>query len=345
MKKIMIIFGAGASYDVIDKSYNPHDKDFQPPLTNQLFDMRFQVYIDEMSEFTNRIPELRAKLAYNVCGLEEYLDNLKQKALTSKNKKIYFEFIEVLLYLQNIIHQVSNKYLKANSSGGITSNYHSFLKKFQDEQINPLLVTFNYDLYLDRACTDVFGKNFNTVDDYTNSNIKLYKVHGSVNWGYNCDVNLDSVPSFFDKCERYERLSQWIEKFDSRDIKPQLIQDYSESLYYPALAVPLKKNKGFVIPEYKKQLQEAIREIDTIVVVGWSASDSFFLDLIHSSIRHNQVSLFIVGNSHGGTQSIRDKFLSHNNQSSEWRGGPKLIYKGFSNFIADSDNIFEQIFH
>ena len=172
---LMVIFGAGASYDSHPSESPPredgpqisnHDvENNRPPLANQLFDDR-----PEFSDTLRRFPECmpiipRLRHPQEGLSVEEVLQKFKLQ--TELYPERHSQLAAIRYYLQMMISECERRWDRVHR--GIT-NYVTLL-----DQIRPILkteekvcmVTFNYDSMLEKALAPIQGP-LNNLTDYIN---------------------------------------------------------------------------------------------------------------------------------------------------------------------------------
>jgi hypothetical protein len=190
---LMVIFGAGASFDS-DPSNPPTPDDFRSPadfvpnrssyrlpLANQLFEKRnlFATTLEKYPDSLAVAPKLRH---LGNRQLEEVLEELQTEA--ARYRQGHRQLAAVRYYLHDMLWACGEEWL--DEAHGVT-NYRTLLDEINrfrkpDEIIS--LVTFNYDTLLESGLKDL-GFNIRQISDYVTQNpcYKVFKVHGSVNWG------------------------------------------------------------------------------------------------------------------------------------------------------------------
>src|SRR5229473_1748723 len=186
---LMVIFGAGASFDSCP-TYPPgyqgavydgdaSNKDFRPPLANELFENR-PMFADAIQHFPKCQPIVPRLRSLRGETLEAVLEDLQAKSDSYPRGKQ--QLAAVRYYLQFVIRECERRWRGVQK--GVT-NYKSLLDEI--ERTYPkepvCLVTFNYDTLLEDALSQ-FGLPIEAMDDYTEKHpfYKLFKLHGSVNW-------------------------------------------------------------------------------------------------------------------------------------------------------------------
>ncbi len=201
---LLVILGAGASHD----SINPKTVDltshipplslrhFQPPLASGLFGDRlnFGEVIDEFQEAAGLIAHLRRRIAAGA-SVEEELERVQSDAQDGRSQQ---ELVAVRFYLQWTLWRCSEEWWKV--AHGVT-NYSELIRRLRQWHTNhprePIcLVTFNYDTLLEQALQHVLGLELANLSSYIVGDVKLFKLHGSVNWGHPLGWPADSFTSW-----------------------------------------------------------------------------------------------------------------------------------------------------
>src|SRR6266446_2188760 len=118
---LMVIFGAGASYDSVEAvrpgTKTDHEEN-RPPLGDQLFDDR-RLFTPEMITYRDCVP-LIPRLRTREAGLsvEEMLGRLYEEAPTHGAR--YRQFAAIRFYLYSMMHVCQRHWWKA--SQGITNH-------------------------------------------------------------------------------------------------------------------------------------------------------------------------------------------------------------------------------
>ncbi|MBI1894709.1 MAG: hypothetical protein HYS14_11415, partial [Candidatus Rokubacteria bacterium] len=184
---LMVIFGAGASYDSAP-SYPPGMGLVErPPLADQLFENReqFAGVLKQFPECHEIVPRLRHRSGNSV---ERELEALQAQAETHPER--HRQLAAVRYYLQLMLFDCQARW--EDLIKGV-SNYKTLL-----DDINRLkkgqqvcLVTFNYDTLLESALPTV-GTQIHGLRDYITGNYKIIKLHGSINWGREVDTPIEN---------------------------------------------------------------------------------------------------------------------------------------------------------
>jgi hypothetical protein len=292
---LLVIFGAGASYDSAPTyppgspiptgdSINAHHR---PPLANELFANRpvFAEAIMRFPECQPIVPQLRALKGGS---LEAVLQDLQSKA--RDYPRGLQQLAAVRYYLQYVIWECGAAW--RGVAKGVT-NYKTlldFIERGNTKSGPVCLVTFNYDTLLEDALSD-FGLPVTAFSDYTKRHpfYRVFKVHGSVNWARIVDNEILSQ----NPTHPWSVTHEWIE----RAAELRVLDYYVLSTSYPtavvggrpafpAIAIPVEREKNFECPPNMiEELKELLPQTTKILVIGWRATEQHFLDLLRIYVR------------------------------------------------------------
>ena len=256
---LMVIFGAGASYDSIPSNPpGPNDfsrrivaNSYRPPLANQLFEERtfFAETLEKYKACLAIVPRLRH---LGNRPLEEVLEELQTEA--ENYPRGPQQMAAVRYYLHDMLWACGDAWLR--EAHGVT-NYRTLLDEIDrcrktDEIVS--LVTFNYDTLLEPGLEDL-GLKIEHVSDYVDKNphYKVFKVHGSVNWGQvvgKADLEQSRhdhhpLPTIDRIIGRANKL-QITQSFVISQTHPMAWVDGQP--VFPAIAIPVQKKNDICMP-------------------------------------------------------------------------------------------------
>jgi len=286
MSNVVFIFGAGASYDVRDRSRSG-DERWCPPLSDDLFDARF----DSIFKKYRRLSGIVSDLSNNTedFSLEDYLQDVMFMR-SKKQKSRLLQLYEVQFYLRELLARCSKDYIP---SGNV---YATFLQMLVDAESSSqeshsfTLISFNYDTFLDRALEEQLNYQFNSINSYIDNPIKLIKLHGSCDWRIPLPVdnhlvrrvreefgiddhNDDPAPFLMHLKGEFQT------RFDESKIE---IEDYNPTtkksvLDAPVIAMPLREKTKYFCPIiHIAHMQNSLKNADYIVIIGWKGRDKGF---------------------------------------------------------------------
>jgi len=292
---LLVIFGAGASYDSVP-TYPPgvqiptgNTLNFfhRPPLANELFANR-----PAFAEAVMRFPECQAIVPpLRILGdgsLEAAMQDLQSQA--KEYPRRLQQLAAVRYYLQYIIWQCGVEW--RGVAMGVT-NYKTLLDKI--ERVNRTnervcLVTFNYDTLLEDALAD-FGLPIEKFEDYTKTHplYRIFKVHGSVNWARIIENEIQSQ----NPAHAWSVTHEWIRRASELRMTDDyvLCKECPSAVFegqpvFPAIAIPVEREKQFECPPYMlDELRALLPNVTKVLVIGWRATEEHFLGLLRAQIR------------------------------------------------------------
>lgn len=280
----MVVFGAGASYDSVPNRYlpikyqDPNGAGGRPPLAKHLVQSRRQ-FLEVLKRYHDAHHVVGLLRAIEQTGqefqIERELQRIQEHA--SRDPRIVRQLAAFRFYLRDILYGCSVEWDEV--AGGPT-NYGPLLEQIeawridQDEPV--LLITFNYDVLLEKALTKSFQRSFQDVEDYIKTEYPLIKLHGSVTWGH--PVKGGDVLS----------PSSLILRADELEILPEVqVVSTDQTGFFPALAIPVESKADFECPlEHQEVLEQLLPHVSRILIVGWRAQEKTFLGLCRRGLRH-----------------------------------------------------------
>jgi hypothetical protein len=312
MARLLVIVGAGASFDCAsDKVFK--DPDLRPPLVTELFASRL-----EFSSVLRSYPlaqaaaaDIRPTIESGSVAIEEFL---RERLCNSNDTYARRRYRQVPLYLQELLHRVSN-----TRGSGYTShpdNYDALLNAtLALEEV--VFISLNYDTLLDQSLS-----NYEPLDSKTSylglkRNWSLIKLHGSVNWGRKIMNDALRKRTTLES----EEFAHAIDKVhDDLVLDPNIIihipesrltsirHDQDGAYYYPALSVPLGSADEVACPdEHLAHLRDRLKDFQplNILVIGYSGLDEEVRRHL-SGISQPTIDLRIVnGNADAGEAAYR----------------------------------------
>lgn len=296
---LLVIFGAGASYD----SSSSHPASEVPgwshrlPLANQLFSDR-QEFVEDRKQFPlclPVIPRLRQAGAGN--AVERELARLQDEGKTDPER--YRQIASVRYYLQRMLWNCEVRW--GGVVAGVT-NYKTLLDQIRhyrkhDERV--CFVTFNYDRMLEEALPTI-GVPITGLDGYIDHpTYKVMKVHGSVNWARKVVTSIERLAQIddFDAARRLIELAPTLEISRRYVIVPKHSSGKHEAhAVYPAIAIPVEEKSEFECPEnHLAALREFLPDVTKLLLIGWRATEAHFLQELRQHIKRPLQVLIVSG--------------------------------------------------
>jgi len=304
----MVIFGAGASYDSLARLPPPLPESgeidragqWRPPLANQLFEPRWGQQIKQFRQAQAVIPDLEKADSDVEVVLEKF-----QTESQSEHPRRRIQLMAIRYYLQLMLSNCQDQW--DTVTNGVT-NYKALLDRIEHfVHGEKILVSFNFDTLLEDALADAVGKKIDTMQDYLNSDYKVVKLHGSINWAHQIlapsfeltkgaplrpassirDLAIDRAPDLqinpsFELVPR-----QTLGLVPSRPlglVRPLGLPE-SVAPMVPALSVPVVNKSSYECPtEQETALSDNLPNVDKVIVVGWKAAENRFLDTLATNI-------------------------------------------------------------
>jgi SIR2-like domain len=294
---LMVIFGAGASYDSLathppgGSEARHHDfVEYRPPLADYLFEDR-PVFNREINDFPVCKPIVNNLRHLNGRPIEQVLQNFQSEA--ARNPRRHQQLAAVRYYLQSVLWNCGANWQQ--QSNGVT-NYLTLIDQIehwrlqQDEAV--ALVTFNYDALLEDALSDFFGLKIKQIDDYVDGHPRysIFKLHGSVNWAREVAAGLNLGPS----PDASQIAGQCIENAAHLSVssKYALISSCPAGLVnglvpaFPAIAIPVEsKNQFECPPRHLEKLKGFLPDVRKLLIIGWRGMETHFMDLLRFGLR------------------------------------------------------------
>jgi hypothetical protein len=272
---LTVVIGAGASYECVSEGRTEIRVDYRPPLTSELFSARpsFNAILRKYPRVEALSDEIRAKLSSGTP-----LETLLRLFSEEENLILRKQYWEIPFYLQELLGEVSDHFVQA----GTTKFSTLFRAILRSDFKRVLFLTLNYDTLLERAISGVTGHSFVDLSSYCPENEKwqLLKLHGSVNWGR-------EIRNYSGKEKTATEVLTVLNELDLADEIRMLKghqDDYrkvARNFFYPALAVPLDKEKQYISPpEHVECSRDFIRTCQAFLILGFSGLDADVLELL-----------------------------------------------------------------
>lgn len=257
-----------------------------PPLAKDLFlDRRnaFGDIVEKYPKLTHVLPYLRDPSKGR--SVEQVLESLQEEG--KDNPESQRELASVRFYLCELLNRITEQW--SSRTNGVT-NYAPLVRdilRFNKSGEQVCLVTFNYDLLLDRALY-TFEFKRRAPEEHLDSHpiLKLFKLHGSVNWSRL--VNIPDGPRLQPLGLIQEANTiQLSDKFvNANATDPQQMFSFGKPIF-PAVAIPVqtKSDQHFECPlHHRDYLAGMLPSITKILIVGWQAKEAHFLRMLRSNL-------------------------------------------------------------
>jgi len=336
MRKLCIIIDAGASKDVAGKksaSTSRIGRGWEPPLTTELFEQR-STFEDVLKHFIPVNP-LIVRLRNLVATSPESLESLLSKIASSHNPIETVQLKYLAYYLRCLLHNVSKNYIEDSPS-----NYDALMDAILRRDIEVLLLTLNYDLFLEATLQSAESHQFNKLKDYIPSEKrwKLIKLHGSVNWGRRLLNSQREVAS--GRLKEVDELQidtgLYPEIFLHDDVSPYPIFD--RSLLYPVLAIPIDTKYEYICPpEHISEAQSFLNDCTNFLVLGCSLKDQTIRDLLGQNVQNvDRIRIVNGANSRKEEAELIERLSRIQHFNRAWTE-PPIYIGGFDQFVMSRE--------
>jgi len=350
---LMVVFGAGASYDSIPSRPPPRQRiagvlgdpisGYRLPLAKELFEDR-PLFNDWLARFEHcQGVIVRLRNACKAGSLEHELQKMQDEA--KNNPWRHKQLAAVQFYLQSMLWDCKREL--DNDSTTTSTNYKELLVQIEDSRIQKnekiCLVTFNYDTMLEDALPLV-GVEINDLHDYVgNENYKIIKLHGSVNWAHRVAAPIEEFPDTGDLGVANEVIERRAElnilpefRIIHRPLGGNLALGYPplEEPLFPALAIPVenKREYEYECPEdHLKALRDFIPEVSKMLLIGWRGTETAFLQSLKENLR-KMVYVMAVNGELAAAKEANDRLCNAGVQ-----GRFEGLEVGFSQFVASRE--------
>ena len=337
---LMVVFGAGASYDSYPSIRPPtdflppglrsHSENERPPLASQLFSDR-DAFVKVASDFPDCQPIIPfVQHAPKHSSVEQVLEVLQSEA--KQNHRRYVQLAAVRHYLQFIILECEGKWRSVHK--GIT-NYLTLLDEIESlrKQNEPVcLVTFNYDTMLEQALPAV-GVKIAEMEDYVTQHYRLIKLHGSVSWGRQVvsPMNMKVMNEWAVANELIKNAKDLRMTDEYRMVTSRPIGKSDELPLIPALAIPVVNKQEYECPKlHLEMLDSCLPQITKLLVVGWRANETHFLQRLAKGLKHDLQVMVVSGSPAAAEETINNLAVARMRVI----GGYQKAEAGFSDFIV-----------
>lgn len=343
---LLVIFGAGASYDSDSEDIRSNHLE-RPPLARDLFDPRRPIFAAAIDRFRECRPIITQVTAAAARGemIESTLRELQAQEDSYEERAVHLAAVR--MYLQEVLWKCPERWLEITH--GLT-NYVLLVDRLarwqRQTQERIAFVTFNYDTLLEQALSDVLFVTWDSMAAYVErDDFAVFKPHGSVNWAHR--VPWDHPHGNPDWYRR-----QMCSLVRELEIPPDFkvvhsLDDVVERhqtdrwAHFPAIAIPVdRKNEFECPPEHLDALEEALALASRVIVVGWRATEAHFLAL-YTTRKDEPRPLLVVAEDRAAADatwiSLRDAGVNRIGTSGTYNG-PWLGRSGMYGLVHGADD-------
>ncbi len=300
-RPLLVIFGAGATFDSIRRLARVGGLVDRPPLAQELFGDRYDSTVQLHPSCGPLVAHLRSLPA--TANLEMELDRLRVDE-APKSALRRRQLIALRFYLRDVLKQAANFERNAPAQ----TNYHLLIEQlvlWQEATGNHIsLVTFNYDTMLEKAVSDVTSRPIVDLEDYVaDERLRVFKPHGSVDWARITENDRDPRRAAYppDVEQHVVELAgagalSMSDSFLRVDTSATAVSN--EKLLVPALTVPVQQKGAFEFPDaHKGFLAEALSSGSgplKVLTIGWRGGELHFLNFWNENHGPSQPQLLTI---------------------------------------------------
>ena len=333
---LLVVVGAGASHDCVPQQGVPQVRPpdgspvglelplphVRPPLTRDLVNPQAlqniladryrlaQPLIDHLRWVSRNDAESPTPLEVALAAYQSGAD---------QNPMVTRHILAIRFYLRDLLLACTDYMRSIDLSGGIT-NYTGLVNTLHqwacEKDRHLCVVSFNYDLLIDRACEEAWGLDVANLATYIGDDgrASLLKPHGSALWGWH--VNAPATQSWNKYTTVDQIFAEGNQSIDESNIFafPHLVKNQkgqtkaTQPPVVPALVLPLHGKSEFVWPEDQAQhfTQDLVQSVDRMIIVGWRAAENHFIEQLEKVLRPNYKLLLVTK----GDDAERNDILS-----------------------------------
>lgn len=339
--KRMFVFGAGASKYCLPAQNHTSilESDLWPPLGNEVFYDRYTGILEAFEGAASYCSQ-----SNTAEGVEKFMQKEWEQFKYYYCEELSAKHINVRFYLSKLLAEVSSF---VNRNYGNDNLYGDFLTHVKQSMIGSpqercSVVSFNYDAVLEHQITEVFGYQFQDINEYINSkdrNLVLFKPHGSCNWGWKLNdthrynksgdslqsrlYNSKTSPaeiyySLIGDLKNVVALNTWgYEMHNDPSLRGrftidksliQCIANRDEANYWPAIQIPYEGKDEFYMPyDHFEAMKHVLDWVEELYVIGWKGNEALFNKMLKNATRLKK--LIIVNPDSGMVEAQLQPFL------------------------------------
>jgi hypothetical protein len=325
---LTVVLGAGASHDCVGNGIGARvNKEFRPPLTNAVFEERFDTILCSYDRVRAHLDYLRRQLSKKDANLESIL---REHFEAAKRSGDYWSF-QIPLYFRELFWTISDGYFEGSSK------YDTLVQRIMGSHFEAVLfLDMNYDLFVENALKRCVCHEFNDINSYIPSTGKwlLVKPHGSVKWARvleNCPGTAQTgyLPT---RLNEVPKLSPgvWVVGCNG------LHRDYyfwgiaKDGYPYPAMVIPADEDKNFVCPmDHVEKATRFLGSCHTYLVIGYSARDAALMELLQRMPDNSHISIVSAKD----TRTIRKRLTAGLGRPTRRNLQFSLYDSGFAKYV------------
>lgn len=334
---IMVILGAGASYDSVPSRpplrYPRESIYSRPPLANELFLDR-ELFADALERFPEChpiVPYLQRVPAGTT--LEHTLETLQGEAETDPERNR--QLAAIRFYLHFVIWECERHW--AGVARGVT-NYVTLLdqlRRCRQPEETVCLVTFNYDCMIETALRSLDIRIEAITHYIANDAFQLFKLHGSVHWAREVETAIADIRNrnvWEVGHELIRRAAEITISSRFRMVVEHPIGKLDDLPLFPAIAIPVETKRGYECPEeHLERLRGHLPKVTKILAIGWRGTEQHFLGLLKDNLTQAVAVSVVVGRK-DEAEEVLDRI-----QAAGVKVAAKATHEGFTDYVVSRE--------
>lgn len=344
-KRLTLVIGAGASYDCFYSDSGSANEGYRPPLVNQIFrnNDQFNAILHKYPKAEALSDSIRTEINIKKTSLEKLLLTIfNRQGLSSKK-----QYWQIPLYLQELFGEITQHFVSG------ATKYETLIDKIKNSDLDEVLIlTVNYDLFLERAFQKAYNYEFRKPESYLDIQVDdkrfhIIKLHGSSNWGrkiMNIPAEKQINDDYLGILNAYDEEMLLDNKENITILASHQKRKDDNFLYFPAISVPIEGKTEFAIADkYINVAKGFIEKCSNLLVLGFSGNDTHVLEKLFKKTPNINLVKFVNGKHESGVKTL-EKLSKYSNSFAEIFTDQKIdgnfscsYTGGFTKFDNDGD--------
>jgi hypothetical protein len=288
-KKLAVVLGAGASYDVWNEG-TIESRDWRPPLTRELFRIDIRPTFAPILQYYPGAAALVQELGPLSADQSSFdLENKLREYADHSDPRVRRLYKEIPLYLRDVIAEARTHHVRWPGC------YAQLVKGvLADEPHRVLFIVLNYDDFIEQAL-EPYDLGVTKLEDYVREDRQalVVKVHGSIDWFYSIPSNADNL---FEAIRMLD-ISTPLRPFSlAPERRRGPLGHQRRPWLHPIMTAPLagKGAMNMVCPDdHILAARQFLSDCGRLMVIGTSGKDDDVFELLASSMRRDTVAHFV----------------------------------------------------
>ena len=162
---------------------------------------------------------------------------------------------------------------------------------------------------------------------------KVFKLHGSVNWARYVDFPTpkQGPNALIEQAEKIRLMNEWLTVGPNENERGNM-------LLFPCIAIPVQtktKNTFECPPQHLAHLQNFLKKVNKILIVGWQAREAHFLEILRVNLPKLAHLMVLCGTNEAG-KKVLDYFIEQVGPNAATAKG-YISNGGFTDFVVNRE--------